>query len=116
MASHVISKIGNLVLHFPKLASTALTVNQLFSATHMDRFHWKGHVGCSSGYNLAIYKSALTNTINSQSNKQANAGLQYTKSQVAYLSHANFMHTVSLFLAIKNLDVTKKLQDDHQYD
>ena len=79
----------------------------------VDRFHWKGHVGCSSGYNLAIYKSALTNTINSQVNEQANAGLQHIKSQVAYMSHANFMHTVSLFLAIKNLDVTKKLQDDH---
>ena len=78
----------------------------------MDRFHWKGHVGCSSGYNLAIYKSALTNTINSQVNEQANAGLQHMKSQVAYMSYANFMHTVSLFLAIKNLDVTMKL-DDH---
>jgi len=75
----------------------------------VDRFNWKEHVGCSSGYNLAIYKSGLTNTINSQVNEQA-------KSQVAYMSHANFIHTVSLFLAVKSLDVTKKLQDDHQYD
>ena len=95
--------------------STALTLNELFQphTFSVDRFHWKGHVGCSSGYNLAIYKSTLTNAINSQVNKQANAGLQYLKSQVAYMSNANFMHTVSFFLAIKNLDVTKKLQEDH---
>ena len=82
----------------------------------VDRFHWKGHVGCSSGYNLNLYKSALTNTINSQVNEQANAGLQHIKSQLAYMSHENFIHTVSLFLAIKNQDVTKKLgipKDDH---
>ena len=82
-----------------------------FSRTQfsVDRFHWKGHVGCSSGYNLNLYKSSLTNTINSQVNEQANGGLQRIKSQLAYMSHENFMHTVSLFLALKSQDVTKKL-------
>ena len=71
-----------------------------------------------SGYNLNLYKSALTNTINSQVNEQANAGLQRIKNQLAYMSHENFMHTVSLFLAIKNQDVTKKLgipKDDYLF-
>ena len=55
----------------------------------------------SKWYNLNLYKSALTNAINSQVNKQANAGLQHIKSQLANMSPENFMHTVSLFLAIK---------------
>ena len=77
------------------------------------RFHWKGHVGCSSGYNLAIYKSALTKS--SIAKSMNNGDLQHINSQVAYMSHANFMHTVSLFVATKNLDVTKKLQDNQYY-
>ena len=75
----------------------------------VDRFHWKGHTGCSSGYNLNIYKVSITSKINSQVNEQANDGLQCIKSQLAYISHENFMHTISLFLAIKNLDAQKRM-------
>lgn len=41
----------------------------------VDRFHWRGHVGCSAGYCLDKYKSAQIENINSQVNEQANAGL-----------------------------------------
>ena len=83
-----------------------------FSHTQLalDQFHWKGNVGCSSGYNLNTYKTSIASTINSQVNEQANAGLQHIKSQLAHMSHENFMHMISLFLAIKNLDALKKLR------
>ena len=47
--------------------------NMLF---FVDRFHWCGHVGCSSGYSLDRYPSPFISTINSQVNEQANPGLQ----------------------------------------
>ena len=50
----------------------------------VDRFHWRGHVGCSAGYSLDSYKSANLEGINSQVNEQANAGLQHIKGQLAY--------------------------------
>ena len=48
-------------------------------------------------------------SINSQVNEQANAGLQHIKGQLAYMTAANFMFTVSLFLAIKNVDAQNKI-------
>ena len=42
----------------------------------IDRFNCKGHVGCSSGYNLKKDPSFDMTSINSQVNEQANAGLQ----------------------------------------
>ena len=45
----------------------------------VDRFHWRGHVGCSSGYSLDKYTTSDIATINSQVNEQANAGLQRIK-------------------------------------
>ena len=41
----------------------------------VDRFHWRGHVGCSSGYSLNRYTSSDMASINSQVYEQANAGL-----------------------------------------
>ena len=41
----------------------------------VDRFHWRGHVGCSAGYCLDTYKQMALKEINSQVNEQANAGL-----------------------------------------
>ena len=43
----------------------------------VDQFHWCGHVGCSSGYNLNLY--SVHKSLNSQANEQANAGLQHIK-------------------------------------
>ena len=75
----------------------------------VDRFHWRGHVGCSSGYCLDIYQHMAMKKINSQVNEQANAGLQRIRGQLAYMTPENFMFTLKLFLTIKNKDVQRKL-------
>ena len=82
-----------------------------FQATRffVDRFHWRGHVGCTSGYCLDKYPSQDIAQINSQINEQANAGLQRIKAQLSYMSLDNFIFHLSLFLAIKNVDIKKKL-------
>ncbi len=71
----------------------------------VDRFHWRGHVGCSSGYCVDQYSSANTREIKSPVNEQANAGLQRIRGQLAYLSLPNFVIHISLFLAIKNMGI-----------
>lgn len=68
----------------------------------VDRFHWKGHVGCSSGYNLNKYPGFDMGAINSQVNEQANAGLQRIKAHISYMKEDNFMFHVKLFLALTN--------------
>ena len=61
----------------------------------VDRFHWRGHVGCSSGYNLDLY--SVHKSLNSQVNEQANAGLQHIKIQLAYMTFDNFVFHLCLF-------------------
>ena len=74
----------------------------------VDRFHWKGHVECTSRYSLDTYRlSVALRSINSQVNEQANAGLQIIRGQLAYMTLDNIMFTVSLFLCIKNKDKIK---------
>ena len=75
-----------------------------FKATKflVDRFHWRGHVGCSSGYNLSKYPGFDMGAINSQVNEQANAGLQRIKAHISYMKEDNFMFHVKLFLALTN--------------
>jgi len=75
----------------------------------VDRFHWRGHVGCSSGYCLDTYQHMAIKEINSQVNEQANAGLQCIRGQLAYMTPENFMFTLKLFLTIKNKDILMKL-------
>jgi hypothetical protein len=75
----------------------------------VDRFHWRGHVGCSSGYSLDRYATRQISSINSQVNEQANAGLQRMKGQIAYMKPGNFMFHVKLFLAISNMDKRGKI-------
>jgi hypothetical protein len=75
----------------------------------VDRFHWRGHIGCSKGYCLDSYKSLDSAKINSQINEQANTGLQRIKGQLAYMKPENFMFTLSIFLAITNMDKIRKL-------
>ena len=75
----------------------------------VDRFHWRGHVGCSSGYCLDTYKHMAIKEINSQVNEQANAGLQCIRGQLACMTPENFMFTLKLFLTIKNKDIQRKL-------
>ena len=75
----------------------------------VDRFHWRGHIGCSSGYSLDQYPNPLIKAINSQVNEQANAGLQRIKGQLAYMKPDNFMFHLKLFLAISNMDKQNKI-------
>ena len=75
----------------------------------VDQFHWRGHVGCSSGYSLDKYTTSDIATINSQVNEQANAGLQQIKGQIAYIKPENFMFHVKLFVSIMNMDKRGKL-------
>ena len=75
----------------------------------VDRFHWRGHIGCSKGYCLDSYKTSKCSQINSQVNEQANSGLQRIKGQLAYMKPENFVFTLSLFLYMNNMDKIKKL-------
>ena len=75
----------------------------------VDRFHWKGHVGCSKGYCLDSYKSQNIRSLNSQVNEQANSGLQRIKGHIAYMSQLNFIFTVSLFLSVTNMYKINKI-------
>ena len=75
----------------------------------VDRFHWKGHIGYSSGYCLDNYQHPEIKAINSQINEQGNSNLQHIKGQVAYMSIENFMFTVSLFFAIRNMDSIRNI-------
>ena len=75
----------------------------------VDRFHWKGHVGCSRGYCLDAYNDKRIKAINSQVNEQANSGLQRIRGQLAYMTVKNFKLHCSLFLAIKNMDKISEL-------
>ena len=70
----------------------------------VDRFHWRGHIGCSSGYSMDKYVTQSISNIKSQINEQANVGLQCIKGQLAYMKPDNFMFHVKLFLAITNMD------------
>ena len=65
----------------------------------VDRFHWKGHIGCSLGYCLDTYTHLNIREINSQVNEQANVGLQRIKGQVSYMHCNNFIFHVTLALA-----------------
>ena len=62
----------------------------------VDRFHWRGHVGCSSSYSLDGYTSLDVASINSRVNEQANARLQRIKGHIAYMKPDNFVSCKSL--------------------
>lgn len=79
----------------------------------IDRFHWKGHVGCSKGYCLDEYNSSEIRSLNSQVNEQANSGLQRIKGHLSYMKPHNFKFTLSLFLAICNKDKVSRLDIAH---
>lgn len=70
----------------------------------VDKFHWKGHMACSLGYNLSMYETHdLLNRINSQINEQGNAGIQKLKGQLSYMTFWNFRFHVKLYYAVRNL-------------
>ena len=70
----------------------------------VDRFHWKGHIGCSKGYNLNEYNAALeVNCLNSQVNEQENAGIKRLSGMLVYMILDNFIFHVSLFYGVKNM-------------
>ncbi len=94
-----------------KLHQYSLNCEPHFRSTKflVDRFHWKGHVGCSRGYCLDAYSGLDSRSLNSQVNEQANAGLQRIRGQLAYMTPKNFVFHANLFLAIKNIDACSKL-------
>ena len=61
---------------------------------YVDRFHWRGHIGCSQGYCLDMYHSMDIKALNSQVNEQANAGLQRIRGQLAYMTPSTFILTL----------------------
>lgn len=69
----------------------------------IDRFHWKGHCGCSKGYCMDSYSAnpAVSST-NSQTNEQMNSLLGRMAPQLSYMSPENFMFHVKLFFACHN--------------
>ena len=79
-----------------------------FRNTHffVDRFHWRGHVGCSSGYSLDKYTTSDIITIYSQVNEQANAGQQKIKGQIACIHETwkFYVLCIVFFLSITNMD------------
>ena len=79
------------------------------NTSFVDRFHWRGHVGCASGYSLDKYTTHWISSINLQVNEQANAGLQRIKGQIAYIKPENFMFHVKLFLGITSMDKKRKI-------
>ena len=76
----------------------------------VNRFHWGGCTGCSSGYYMDIYQQEYLASLNSQINEQANPGLQKIKGHIAYMKAPNFKFHVNLFFACKNLRICKKFQ------
>lgn len=65
------------------------------------------YAGCSEGYNLKLYPHL--SQINTQIAEQSNAGLKRIKDQLSYMTAANFMSHVSLFLYNKNTERILKL-------
>lgn len=57
--------------------------------------------GCSLGYELSLYPQF--DSINSQCNEQANAGLKRIKDQLSYMTAEHFMSHCSLYLWNQNL-------------
>ena len=77
---------------------------------YVDRMHWRGHSACSEGYCMNLYKASVdVNSINSQVNEQANAGLRHIQAQLSYMSEDNFMFHTKLYLAVKNIQKQQKL-------
>ena len=56
-----------------------------------------------------VWTATNFSQINSQVNEQANSGLQRIKGQLAYMRPENFIFTLSIFLAMNNMDKIKRL-------
>jgi len=63
----------------------------------IDRFHWKNHTACSSGYHLHSWHG-----MNSEVVEQKNSLLKNLRSQLSYMTVGNFMVHCALFLAHAN--------------
>ena len=75
----------------------------------VDRFYWRGHVGCSAGYSLDTYKNMSLREINSQVNEQANAGLQRIRGQLAYMTPENFVYHIFVFFLLRTVMCSENL-------
>ncbi|XP_077986107.1 uncharacterized protein LOC144440592 [Glandiceps talaboti] len=68
----------------------------------VDRLHWCNHTGCSSGYNMNVYKNSEVRTLNSQICEQTNAVIARIRSQLAYMLPDNFILHTAIFLSMAN--------------
>ena len=72
----------------------------------VDRFHWKGHIACSMGYNLCVYlANSQLKKLNSQVNEQGNAGVKKLKGHLSYMTFENFKFHVALYYSVRNLNI-----------
>lgn len=81
-----------------------------------DRLHFKGHGNCSTGYSLNSLPSQLTllpnltvQDLNTQVSEQLNRKFQAVRTQMAYMSHRNFLRYLTVFLVLHNRLQKKRL-------
>ena len=75
----------------------------------VDRLHYKNHKKCSEGYCMDSYDpDELIKNCNSQSNEQVNSLLRRLKAPVSGMTSDNAKHHVSVFLALRNIDINVK--------
>ncbi|XP_066910086.1 uncharacterized protein [Clytia hemisphaerica] len=66
----------------------------------VDRFHWKNHTACGTGYCMNIYHEL--EWLNSQINEQQNASTKGLKTQLSYMRPDHFMSHCKFFLWYRN--------------
>jgi len=67
---------------------------------YIDKFHWRGHVGCSVGYCLDRFP--LFNAINSEVAEEVFSLLDRIKTAVSFMGLENAMRFVRLFFLLQN--------------
>ena len=83
-----------------------------FSMTRfwIDRLHWKGHINCHHGFCMDEYPKctpvmdSTIRDVNSQVCEQTNAKLELIAKTTAFMGQRSYMRTVSLFLALLNIE------------
>ncbi|XP_066935338.1 uncharacterized protein [Clytia hemisphaerica] len=66
----------------------------------IDRFHWKNHTACGTGYCMNIYSEL--EKMNSQINEQQNAATKRLKTQLSYMRPDHFMSHCRFFIWYRN--------------
>ena len=82
----------------------------------IDRLHYRNHK-CTRGYSMDSYVSddKIKNT-NSQANEQVNSLLRRLSTPVGGMSSDNAKHHVSVFLALRNIDINVNYANNKPVD